>query len=283
MNLLPSNPHGNGLLFAGFNQDHGCFSCGMENGFRVYNTDPLKEKEKQEFLEGGVGHVEMLFRCNYLALVGGGKKPKYPPNKGLCVLCPNSNNSLLAFPGTHTGHVQIVDLANTEKPPVDIPAHEGVLSCIALNLQGTRIATASEKGTLIRIFDTSSGHLIQELRRGSQAANIYCINFNQDASLICVSSDHGTVHIFAAEDPKRNKQSSLASASFLPKYFSSKWSFSKFQVPSGSPCICAFGTEPNAVIAICADGSYYKFLFNQKGECSRDVYAQFLEMTDDKL
>ncbi len=76
-------PHGS-VLSLSFNQDHSCFACGMESGFRLFSSDPLKLKNRvQDEFAGGIGQVEMLFCCNYVAVVGAGNRPAFPPNKGI--------------------------------------------------------------------------------------------------------------------------------------------------------------------------------------------------------
>lgn len=73
------------ILNINFNQDQGCFAVGHENGFLVYNTNPMDLRVKRNFHENGnasgIAHVTMLHRTNYLALVGGGKNPKFANNK----------------------------------------------------------------------------------------------------------------------------------------------------------------------------------------------------------
>ena len=114
------------------------------------------------------------------------------------------------------------------------------------------------------------------------------IYFSPDSSLVCVSSSHGTIHLFATEDSSKNKMSSLVSSAtdffgpasnkLLPKYFTSEWSFSKIEVPGGTRCICAFGSNNNTVLAVCDDSSYHKFVYDeQKRQFIREVYQMFLE------
>jgi WD40 repeat protein len=245
-----SEDESSNLLYIGFNQDQACFACGTESGFRIYNCDPFKETFRREWGSGGIGLVEMLFRCNILALVGGGKNPKYPPNKvmiwddhqsrcigelsfrhpvkavklrrdrivvvlehriyvynfadlkllhqietvsnpkGLCALCPDTQNIVLACPGVHRGHIRI-ELYDTKKTNF-IAAHETALSAMVLNSTGTRLCTSSEKGTLLRIFNTHDSQLLQELRRGadrSESAYASAFSSASESAPLLVCSD----------------------------------------------------------------------------------------------
>ncbi|KAJ1853557.1 Phosphatidylinositol 3,5-bisphosphate-binding protein, partial [Coemansia sp. RSA 2703] len=46
------------------------------------------------FKDGGIGIVAMLYRSNYLVLVGGGCNPRFPLNK--VMLCEDANSKIIA-------------------------------------------------------------------------------------------------------------------------------------------------------------------------------------------
>uniref|UniRef100_UPI00358EA6EF WD repeat domain phosphoinositide-interacting protein 4-like n=1 Tax=Myxine glutinosa TaxID=7769 RepID=UPI00358EA6EF len=185
------------------------------------------------------------------------------------------------------------DLSNTKpgtsSSPFTINAHQGEIACISINQQGSIVASASSKGTLIRLFDTQSKAKLVELRRGADPATLYCINFSHDSSFLCVSSDKGTVHIFALKDTRLNRTSTLARVGkvgpVIGQYVDSQWSLASFTVPAECACVCAFNRSTskivNSVVAVCVDGTFHKYAFTLEGNCNREAFDVYLDIGDD--
>jgi len=119
-------------------------------------------------------------------------------SKGLCALCPSPNHTVLACPGSHRGHVRVELLEH--RKTFSVQAHNSPLSGLALTLDGSRVATASEKGTILRVFDSLTGKRLQEVRRGASSAEISSLAFNHTSTLFSCSSVRGTVHVFTLTD-----------------------------------------------------------------------------------
>lgn len=94
-----------------------------------------------------------------------------------------------------SGEVLIFDAIKMQEINV-IEAHRSPLSCIALNNEGTLLATASDKGTIVRVFSIPDAKKLYQFRRGSIPSRIYSMSFNLASTLLCVSSSTETVHIF---------------------------------------------------------------------------------------
>ncbi|XP_027098381.1 autophagy-related protein 18a-like [Coffea arabica] len=345
------------LLHVSFNQDYGCFATGTSRGFRIYNCDPFREIFRRDFDNaGGIGSVEMLFRCNILALVGGKDNPQYPLNKvmiwddhqsrcigelsfrsevrgvrlrrdrivvvlehkifvynfadlkllhqietianpkGLCAVSQASGSFVLVCPGLQKGQLRVEHYAS-ERTSKFIQAHDSRIACFTLSQDGQLLATASTKGTLVRIFNTHDGTLLQEVRRGADRAEIYCLSFSSSAQWLAVSSDKGTVHVFSLKSTLGNLRSenssppesdlarttSGSSLSFmkgvLPKYFSSEWSVAQFRLLELSQYVVSFGHQKNTVVILGLDGSFYRCKFDPVtgGEMTQLEYHNFLK------
>ena len=201
---------------------------------------------------------------------------------GIVGVSYDPEQTLLAYPDKKKGQVRI---KNYEKSSVFyINAHENNIAYIVLSFDGSLLATASEKGTLIRIFNTENGNLLQEVRRGIDKADIKYICFEPSYKFIAASSNKGTIHIWSlantlkslnktSEDDSSNKIDNKTSGlKWLPnflggEFFSSEWSFAQVRI-TDPRSICCFGAD-NTIIIVSTEGKYYKAQIDMEkgGDC----------------
>ncbi|EAU84692.1 SVP1-like protein 2 [Coprinopsis cinerea okayama7 len=189
--------------------------------------------------------------------------------RGLLAMATAPHSTLLAIAGRQTGHVQLIHLppcplpesrdppgsSPPSKPPPPpakhpvsiIVAHKTALATLSLPPSGRLLATTSTRGTLIRIWDTLSGKLVKELRRGTDKAEIYGVAFRPDEQDLCVWSDKGTVHVFslglAGASNRQSTFSPLSPFIPLPRYFESEWSYAQYRIPVQSAHISLSSTS----------------------------------------
>ncbi|ODM92796.1 WD repeat domain phosphoinositide-interacting protein 4 [Orchesella cincta] len=203
---------------------------------------------------------------------------------GLCELSPGIKN-VVVFPGLQVGSVEILDLSKPEwsdpssgKTPANIHAHQGELACFSINNSGSLIATASDKGTLIRVWDLLKLVLLNELRVGFSSAILHSINFSVNSDLLCCSVDVGNIHIFDLKTTHLNRPSTWG---FFGKYMESQWALANFTVTPECVCICAFESD-SSVVALCKDGTIHRYAFTSGGESRRLSFDAFLDICGDE-
>lgn len=184
-----------------------------------------------------------------------------PNPHGIAALAPTNTPSYLAYPlpqptqpytpppshvpptsptqptQTPPGHVLLFD-TTTLQPLTVIEAHLSPLSHLAFDPSGTRLATASDKGTIIRVFSLPDGRKIAQFRRGSMPTRIFSMAFNATATLLAVSSASETVHVFkignttVSSDSENGSGPSAPSSPQKHKRSSSAGSFGSFGATS---------------------------------------------------
>ena len=166
-------------------------------------------------------------------------------------------------------------------------AHESSLRALSLTADGTKLATASNKGTLIRVWDVASATCLHEFRRGVERVSITCLAWSWDANWLACSSDKGTTHIFcaAAEVDKTDASSSKEPASYTQMFLagvrksvegdSKKSAYQVRGLPH--PQACAFVADASNILAVAgwdADGNGVLLMVEFNAELTSTAASQ---------
>ena len=193
---------------------------------------------------------------------------------GLIAINYTEDTLIVVYPSSdedkEKGELTIKNLNNNEVKYIS--PHNHKIAYIALSYNGLLLATASEDGKKIRIFDTENLEKLQELNRGKEKADIKYISIDFKNQFLAASSERGTIHIWSLYN-NENKISNTGSVfSALPSFlggnlFNNEWSFAQVRLEEPYS-IFHFGLD-NSLIIITSSGKYYKAKIDLKkgGDC----------------
>lgn len=191
-------------------------------------------------------------------------KITYSNNKGICVVNGDIEKPIIATLGTKKGEVAIWCIKDDSYKTLVV--HKSNIDVITISRDGKYIATASETGTVVRVFNIETLNLEYEFRRGSKTAKIFDLCFNKDSTILGCYSNNGTVHLFEIYNDinlTKNNQSMLSGLKgYLPEYFSSQWGFKQINIGNTSKAVACFDDMNNLHIVL-YDGTYYKIFNNE--------------------
>ncbi|OBZ78172.1 Autophagy-related protein 18 [Grifola frondosa] len=124
-----------------------------------------------------------------------------PNPDAIIALSPSAENSYLAYPSPVPSPTSPLTKPAAAQQPAPSPRRKRLVTSsffphVLLQSQMHNAATASDKGTVIRVWSIPGVEKLYQFRRGTREARIYSINFNLVSTLLAVSSAHDTVHIF---------------------------------------------------------------------------------------
>jgi WD40 repeat protein len=102
---------------------------------------------------------------------------------------------VLVCPGQNIGSLRVQVGEDDSASCVIDAAHKSDLGCLAVNASGTLVASASDYGTVVKVF-ARNGDLMHTLRRGMRPVTISCLAFRADDRFLAVGSSAKTVHVF---------------------------------------------------------------------------------------
>jgi len=138
----------------------------------------------------------------------------------------------------------------------NITAHNHGVGCIALSVDGSLLATTSERGTVVHVYDiTSVPPIFKELRRSTTAGRTTHLTFSRDNTTLAACGDYGVV-TWCLCSPSSNSKSILSALGSVVPYFGSEFPYALYSPPdmAGVGITCEFGKKSEILHVFYASG-----------------------------